>query len=79
MFVVPAFSHTTYEVPAGSPHYTFNIYDKGETFFIEDHSWTSTYNLTNNQMNALFDAAKKWTEYINFNPNNLPTYNIYIR
>ena len=77
MFVVPAFSHTTYEVPAGSPHYTFNIYDQGETFFIEDNSWTSTYNLTNNQMNALFDAAKKWTEYINFNPNNLPTYNIY--
>jgi len=77
MFVVPAFSHTTYEVPAGSPHYAFNIYDQGETFFIESNSWTSTYNLTNNQMNALFDAAKKWTEYINFSPNNLPTYNIY--
>ena len=27
-------------------------------------------------MNALFDAAKKWTEYINFNPNNLPVYEI---
>ncbi len=74
---IPAFSYTTYQVPAGSPHYTFNIYDQGETFFIEDNSWTSTYNLTNNQMNALFDAAKKWTEYIKFNPNNLPTYSIY--
>jgi len=77
VIAIPAFSYTTYEVPANFPHYTFNIYDKGETFFIEDNSWTSNYNLTNNQMNALFDAAKKWTEYINFTPNNLPTYNIY--
>ena len=77
MIAIPAFSYTTYEVPAGSPHYAFNIYDRGETFYLDDESRTSTYNFTNNQMNALFDAAKKWTEYINFNPNNLPTYNIF--
>ena len=77
MIALPAFSYTTYEVPAGSPHYAFNIYDRGETFYLDDESRTSTYNFTNNQMNALFDAAKKWTEYINFNPNNLPTYNIF--
>ena len=76
VITIPAFSYTTYEVPASSPHYIFNIYDEGETVYIDDNSMTSTYNFTNNQMNALFDAAKKWTEYINFNPNNLPTYSI---
>ena len=77
MIVIPVFSYTTYEVPEGLPHYKFNIYDQGETGNIDEASWTSTYNFTNNQMSALFDAAKKWTEYINFNPNNLPAYNIF--
>ncbi len=74
---VPAFSYTRYEVPEGSVHYAFDIYDAGEYFNYDNKAVTSTYNLTNNQMSALFDAAKKWTEYINFTPNNLPIYRIY--
>ena len=74
---VPAFSYTRYEVPVGSVHYAFDIYDAGETVNFFGEKATSTYNLTNNQMSALFDAAKKWTEYINFTPNNLPVYKIY--
>ena len=74
---IPAFSYTRYEVPVGSVHYAFDIYDAGETVNFFGEKATSTYNLTNNQMSALFDAAKKWTEYINFTPNNLPVYKIY--
>ena len=77
MLITPAFSYTRYEVPAQNSRYIFDIYDQGETVNFLDESFTSTYNLTNNQMNALFDAAKKWTEYINFDPNDLPIYKIY--
>ena len=77
IFITPAFSYARYEVPADNSRYIFDIYDKGETLDFLGNYNTSTYNLTNNQMNALFDAAKKWTEYINFNPNNLPVYEIY--
>ncbi len=77
LLTVPAFSYTRYEVPDASPRFIFDIYDEGESFeFLED-PYTSTYNLTNNQMTALFDAAKKWTEYIKFDPNDLPIYKIY--
>ena len=77
MLITPAFSYTRYEVPAQNSRYIFDIYDQGETVNFLDESFTSTYNLTNNQMNALFDAAKKWTEYIKFDPNDLPIYKIY--
>ena len=77
LLITPAFSYTRYEVPAQNSRYIFDIYDQGETVNFLDESFTSTYNLTNNQMNALFDAAKKWTEYINFDPNDLPIYKIY--
>ena len=59
LLTVPAFSYTRYEVPDASPRFIFDIYDEGESFeFLED-PYTSTYNLTNNQMRALFDSAKK--------------------
>ena len=78
ILIHPVFSYTRYEVPVGDEHYIFDIYDEGESFEFLDDPYTSTYNLTNNQMNALFDAAKKWTEYINFTPTNgLPIYKIY--
>ena len=77
MLITPAFSYTRYEVPVGDGHYIFDIYDEGESFEFLDDPYTSTYNLTNNQMNALFDAAKKWTEYIKFDPTDLPIYKIY--
>ncbi len=77
MLITPAFSYTRYEVPVQNSRYIFDIYDQGETVNFLDESFTSTYNLTNNQMNALFDAAKKWTEYIKFDPNDLPIYKIY--
>ena len=77
ILIHPVFSYTRYEVPVGDEHYIFDIYDEGESFEFLDDPYTSTYNLTNNQMNALFDAAKKWTEYINFDPENLPIYKIY--
>ena len=78
LLTVPAFSYTRYEVPDASPRFIFDIYDEGESFEFLDDPYTSAYNLTNNQMTALFDAAKKWTEYINFNPTTgLPIYKIY--
>ena len=77
ILIHPVFSYTRYEVPVGDEHYIFDIYDEGESFEFLDDPYTSTYNLTNNQMNALFDAAKKWTEYINFDPTDLPIYRIY--
>ena len=53
MFITPVFSYTRYEIPEASPRFIFDIYDEGESFeFLED-TYTSTYNLTNNQMSAL--------------------------
>ena len=76
---MPVSAYTRYEVPEGTPRFAFNIFDAGENVIVEDEPYgsISLYNLSGNQMNALFDVAKKWSEYINFNPNTLPTFVVY--
>ena len=74
-----SFAMDIYTVPANKPAFLFNIYNQDET--IRDESGnveTSEFTLSENQRDALFDAAANWNFIINnnytYDPDKLPNF-----
>lgn len=72
-------AYTVYEAPSNNPHFNYFVFNAGEPVVMqgEDSHKVSLYNMTNNQLMALFYSAKKWSEYLKFTPNTLPAYIVY--
>ena len=77
-----SFAVDVYTVPATNPAFQFNIYNQGEEFRDEDIDDVviSAFTLSENQRDALFDAAANWNFIINnnytYDPDKLPTFSV---
>ena len=78
-FCLSANAHDEYYVPDVNPTFQINVYNEGETILdSQDEPLTSEYTMSENQREALLDAAKTWNNILKTppNPNKLPTYAI---
>ena len=78
-FCLSANAHDEYYIPDANPVFQINVYNEGETILdSQDEPLTSEYTMSENQREALSDAAKMWNNILKTPPNlnKLPTYAI---